>query len=235
MGQEISAIRKELELADEENKQEKMQRLQILEKMVIGRLEQQKHSILAGERNDEEIHAGTIVSMDQQICIKQSEGTSQDLDKSINDFFSEDLAGGFQSLLKLGANAILGNEAMGEYEMKDMFIIWNANALLRCDAYCYRWNLVSKGVIDGVEGIIGVLLVKRVIDMTQTDPQVLTWAITTQRSKVCKTERDVTMKDGNEETMKVIDSAIAVLKKVATFQMELKQIESGVPVPKEEN
>ena len=231
MGQAISAIRKELEVADEENKREKMQRLQILEKMVIGRLEQMKHSILAGERNDLEIHGGTIVSMDQQINIKLSGGTSQDLDESINDFFGKDLVGGFKSLLKLGANAILGNEAMGEYEMKDMFIVWNANALLRCDAYYYRWNFASKGVIDDVEGVIGIFLVKRVIDMTKTDPQVLTWAITTQTSKVQESI------DGNTsaEPMETIDSAMDVLKKVATFQVELKQIESEVPVPKEEN
>ena len=70
---------------------------------------------------------------------------------------------------------------MGEYETTpDMFIVWTIdnrggtnNALFRCDAYYYRWNFVSQGVINGAERVV-----KR--DLTKTDPQVLTWAISKQ-------------------------------------------------------
>ena len=46
----------------------------------------------------------------------------------------------------------------------------------------YRWNFLSKGVIDQVDGAVGILMVHRVIDITKTDPQVLTWAISCQAS-----------------------------------------------------
>ena len=65
-----------------------------------------------------------------------------------------------------------------------MFIVWSDNALLRCDTYYYRWNFVSKSVINEIEGVTGCLLMKRVIDITKTDPQVLTWAITRMADRV---------------------------------------------------
>ena len=51
------------------------------------------------------------------------------------------------SWVQLGANTVLGNTSIGEYETTDMFIVWSNNALLRCDAYYYYWNFATKGVI----------------------------------------------------------------------------------------
>ena len=74
MGQNISKVRKAAEAADVKDKQEMQQRLQILEKMVNGRLENESKEILSGERGDQEIHTGTIVNMHRQINITQSKG-----------------------------------------------------------------------------------------------------------------------------------------------------------------
>ena len=175
-------------------------------------------NILAGQRNDQEIHAGTIVEMHKQINITQSEGESQELKDALKDFFSGDLIGGLEKVVQLGAETVLGNHTMGEYETSDMFIVWSSNALLRCDAYYYRWNFVSKGVINEAEGVIGIFLMKRVIDVSKTDPQVLTWAISEQASK-----RGL---DANETT-KMIDSALEVLEKVVEFQAKVRQVEAG--------
>ena len=122
-------------------------------------------------------------------------------------------------MVHLAFEAVLGNEAMGEYETTDMMIVWSANALLRCDAYYYRWNFVSKGVINEAEGVVGVLLVKRVIDVTKVDPQVLTWAISEQAAK---------QGSSADEASDMIDSAMKTLEKVVHFQSKLKQIEIGV-------
>lgn len=215
MGNPISKIRQEATKAADEEEQAMQQRLQILEKMVTARLDNENAQVLAGERNDQEIHAGTIVQIHRQINITDSAKESQKISDAIHNFFSGDLIAGLETVVEFGAEAVLGNESMGEYETTDMFIVWSSNALLRCDAYYYRWNFVSKSVIDKTEGVVGVFLMKRVIDITKTDPQVLTWAITQQANR------------GKQDPGKAVDDAMTVLEKVVAFQAKLKQIEAG--------
>ena len=215
MGNPITKLRQEATKAAETEKHEMQQRLQILEKMVTGRLDNENTRILSGERNDQEIHAGTIVEIHKQVNIYETEKPSQKVSDAIHNFFSGDLIGGLEDIVELGAESVLGNECMGEYETTDMFIVWSSNALLRCDAYYYRWNFVSKNVIDEGEGVVGVFLMKRVIDITKTDPQVLTWAISQQANR------------GKGDPIKAVTDAMAVLEKVVVFQAKLKQIEVG--------
>ena len=106
---------------------------------------------------------------------------------------------------------------MGEYETSSMIIMWTDNALLRLDTYYYRWNFASQGIIDSMEGVMGMLMVKRVIDISKTDPQVLTWAISRQASLLGK----------ESETIKMIEEAMEIIKKVAVFQKQVKMIENG--------
>ena len=213
MGTEISRIRDEVKAAGEDTRQDMEQRLQILDKMVHGRLDNQQRSIIAGERGDQEIHSGTLVEEHQQVNIVMEEKAAQKLEDAIDSFFSFDLIGGLVNVLRMGVDAVLGNTSMGEYESSNMFIVWNNNALIRCDAYYYRWNFSSTGVIDLTEGVVGILLIKRVIDIGKTDPQVLTWAVSRQASQLGKPS----------DAMNMIDEAIEVLTKVQTFQLALME------------
>ena len=104
-----------------------------------------------------------------------------------------------------------------------MLIMWGDNALLGCDVYCYRWNFSSEGVIEKVDGAIGILLLQRVVDMTKTDPQVLTWAISRQAGAQGKEDQADAM----------IDHATVMIKKIAHFQKELKEINAGMEGPQE--
>ncbi|XP_019850877.1 PREDICTED: uncharacterized protein LOC109581305 [Amphimedon queenslandica] len=228
MGSTISAARDLLKKDGE--KAELEQQLEILEKMVNGRLDKEMDNILQGRKGNQEIQTGTIVAIHRQINITDS--TKQELDeclsKSLHEFFSGgDYIDGITSIIKLGADTVLGNASIGEYETSDMFIIWNSNALIRCDAYYYRWNFISKGVIEDADGCTGVLLVQRVINATKVDPQVLTWAITNQVKKHHSSKDD--MKDGDIEKLatEAIDSAMKVLEKVVGFQVKVKLIEDG--------
>ena len=63
MGQSISDVRKEAKAATEQQKQEFQERLQILEKLIHQRLDNEKNNILNGEKHDQEIDTGTIVSL----------------------------------------------------------------------------------------------------------------------------------------------------------------------------
>ena len=58
-------------------------------------------------------------------------------------------------------------------------------------------------------------MIQRVIDITKTDPQVLTWAIT----------RQARLLGPGEDANQMIDEALEVIKKVAIFQKEVSKIE----------
>ena len=74
-----------------------------------------------------------------------------------------------------------------------------------------------------MEGAIGILMVQRVINITETDPQVLTWAISRQASALGK-KGDAT-----------IDEAMEIVKKVAVFQKEMSLIQKKTKELKTEN
>jgi len=215
-------IRDEFDPSDGERiKQE--ERMNLLEMMVNSRLENAKLSILNGDRNDQQIHAGTVVEYTQQVNVALSTRINPDLHEAITDFLGGTLDGaisGFAKIITVGVDSVLGNSSMGQHEGTNMFVMWTENALLRLDAYFYRWNFTSNEVIKDVEGASGVIMMKRVIDLKNTDPQVLTWAISRQAQLLNK----------KEETGRMVEEAIAIIKKVDVLQDCLRDNRSSVGV-----
>jgi len=221
MGNPVSkvraGIREEFDTSDDERTKQE-ERMNLLEMMVNSRLENAKQNILSGERNDQQIHAGTIVEYTQQVNVALSTRVNPNLHEAIADFLGGTLEGaisGFAKIIEVGVDAVLGNSSMGQHEGTNMFIMWTENALLRLDAYFYRWNFTSSEVIKDVEGASGVIMMKRVIDLKNTDPQVLTWAISRQAQLLNK----------KEEAGNMIDGAIAIIKKVDALQDCLRDIQ----------
>ena len=227
MGLSVTKIRDELKCPNEDTRRKMEERLQILEKMVQGNLDKQQATIIAGQRGDQEIHSGTVVQAFKQVNIVMEEKTSTDLEDAIKEFFEGSFMTGFSKLVSMSVKTVLGNTSMGEYQSSSMLIVWTDNALIRCDTYCYRWNFSTAGVIEQVEGAVGVLMIQRVIDISKTDPQVLSWAITRQ-ARLC---------EGTDNEFQNIERAMMVLEKVAKFQQRMKAIKSGgkVEVDEDEN
>ncbi len=213
MGQTVSELRAKAEEQDDTVKAQLEERLQLLEKMIKGQLSNAKQNILAGERNDQEIHSGVVVEELQHITIVDST-KPQPIESAIDDFFAGHFMKGLGALVKSAVDTVLGNGSIGEYESSEMFIVWNNNALLRYDLYTYRWNFSAKGVIQDIDGVTGAYMVKRIIDLEKTDPQVLTWAISRQAALA------------KEDPNSMIDSALKVLEKVIDFQMKVKTAEA---------
>ena len=184
MGQAVTKIRDELKSANEDIRRKMEERLQILERMVQGNLDKQQSLVIAGRRGDQKIHSGTVVQVFKQVNVVMQEQGSGDLENAIDDFFQGSFMSGFSKLVSMSVKTVLGNSSMGEYQSSSMLIVWTDNALIRCDTYCYRWNFSSEGVIEQVEGAVGILMIQRVIDVSKTDPQVLSWAITRQ-ARLC--------------------------------------------------
>lgn len=223
MGSQLSMLRKELDSSreqfaiSEEEKLKTQERLNVLEKMVNYHLDSAINSMLNGKRGDQQIHSGTVVECTKQMNVQLSVKESDKLEDAIDKFFGGEVKEGFKSLVTGATDAVLGNTSMGEHEGENMFIQWSDNALLRLDAYYYRWNFSSHEIIQNVEGVIGVVVMKRVIDLTKTDPQVLTWAISRQAKKTSVNE---------EEATEMIDEAVTIIKKVSSLQEVLKSMQT---------
>ena len=212
MGSPISKLRNQ----QEAEKREMQERLTVLEKMVNYHLDNAKTQMLAGERNDQEIHTGTVVEFIKQVNITMIKEENPDLDHAVKEFFGGKVVNGFHKLVSVSVRSVLGNASMGEHEGNNMFIQWQDNALLRVDAYYYRWNFSSNEIIKDVEGASGVVCIKRVINLVDTDPQVLTWAISKQAS----------VDDSSESAPELIDEAIAIIKKVSELQLVVHQLQT---------
>ena len=71
-------------------------------------------------------------------------------------------------------------------------------------------------MIGNYEVAVGILLIKQVIDLTKTDPQVLTWAISNQASRANLSP---------SETKEMIDSAMTTIEEVVKLQAKVRQWE----------
>ena len=214
MGNPISSLRKKIDQANTEE-EKKQERLNVLEKMVENHLENAKASILNGERGDQEIHTGTVVEFNKQVNIKIFDKQSDVLENAIKDFFGGNILGGFEDLVKVAVQSVLGNSSMGEHEGTSMFVQWSDNAIVRMDAYYYRWNFSSHEIIQDVEGAVGAIVMSRVIDLTKTDVQVLTWAIS----------RQARFLGTPEKAGQMIADAVSVIEKVTALQEKVKSKE----------
>ena len=211
MGNPLSKVREAIK-ETEQDRQQKMERLQILEKMVNGHLKEKKSLILNGQRGDQEIHIGTIVKefMDVAISIKSA---PTKIDEVVDSFFSGNFLEGAKNLVKLAVSAIAENITIGEHEQSTFLITWENNALIRSDLFIYRWNFSASGVIDDYESVSGILLMKRVVDILHVDIQVLTWAISST-------------KDDPTEQQKQITTAMDMITKVAKLKKDISKVET---------
>ena len=141
------------------------------------------------------------------ISIKKDTKVVSNMEDAIANFFGGSINEGFKKIIEVAVDGVLGNASVGEHEGTNMFIQWSDNALLRLDAYYYRWNFSSSEIIRHVEGVSGVLIIKRVINLVTTDPQVITWAISKQAESL-----------GEEEATKMIANAVSFIKKVTRLQ-----------------
>ena len=169
MGSIIDAMSKE---AEDNAKQQ----LAMLQKMAQAQLDAHETNIMFGNAQDQEIHSGTVVSKQKKVCIDASHNSSS-IGNIMKDFFDGDIKDGFQNMIMMGVNTILGNTNIGENESQDMFVTWENNALLRIDAYYWKWNFSEKGIISKSQNVFAIFCMKRVVDMKKVDPQVLIWAI----------------------------------------------------------
>lgn len=183
MGNSISTVREDAKSADRETRLEIEERLKILEKAVRSHLDCEQLSIVAEDRGDKEICTGMVVDVLRKVNVVMSL-TSKEIgplivEDVIKSFFSEVNLTGLDKLINSSISEIVANTEVGEHSLSHVIVLPTSisSLFLRCDAYYYRWNFASRGIINNLEGVVGVLLLKRVVDVTKTDNKVLKSAL----------------------------------------------------------
>ena len=162
-------------------KYEMQERHNALEKVILYQLQNAKTSILDGEVGNHKVHAGQIVAIHREVNIILANKPPDKLEKeAITNLFGSNITGDLDKLVLQPFNATLGNSNVGEHEEANMFIQWSEYALIRIDVYYYRWNFSSNEIIEGVEGVTGFIVIKRVVNLLITDPQILISTILNQ-------------------------------------------------------
>ncbi len=215
MGQTLTSLRD----PEAAQKLESKEKIAVLEKLANAQLLSKKDLILHGMSDDEEIHAGKVVTSTKQIFVDAS-AKPKAIEGAISNFFDGEMKDGVMKLIVAGVNELLGNFSIGESEVQDMLIVWENNSLLRVDIYYWKWNFSSKGVMSVAQNIFAVYCVKRVINPFEVDPDVLIWAI----SRMCSKKG---MKDAESlkyvhhimEEVKTIKDAILMDEKGAKLSM----------------
>eukprot|EP00731_Ephydatia_muelleri_P037837 Em0575g4a len=179
MGNAIGDARKAVRAA-QEGKEASEERLKLLEKMVTNHLTLQKQHILNGERNDQEIHEGTIVREYQQMYVTDSRELSNEIEKTVDSLFSGDFLASEST-----------NRARCSSSGKTTPYFFSIYI-------CIAGTSSSKGVITEAEGVLGALMVQRVMNIAKVDPQVITWAICSGSSDEVAVKKEI---DRNEKRL----------------------------------
>lgn len=194
-------------------------RLKILEKMVLYQLNKAKASILNGETGDQKIKTGHVVEVNQTVNIIRCSNRPFDDQNKVNDCRYIGCAGTDKNLEKLilrTMNSVLENFNIGEHEATEMFIQWFGCAIIRFDVYCYRCNFSSNEVVKNFEGAIGVIIMKRTINLIATNPQILASTIFHQVTRYQKPGK----------TTDIINEVVTVINAISTTASKLEFIKS---------
>ena len=143
--------------------------------MVHSQLEEEYLSVVASGWKDSEIHTGMVVDVLKKVHIIMSSRCTEKVEDVIDSFFSEVMLKGFDTLIKFSISEIVDKTSVGEHSIRHVIVLPTNTSILRCDVYYYRWNFASRRGI--MEGVVGVLLLKRVTDVIKTDQTVLDCAL----------------------------------------------------------
>ena len=181
MGAALHTLRNQVTAGNEQEKQEILERLDLMEELAQARLKVAANEILNGVRGDQQIHFGKVVLREERISVntKKYAAAGEKINDILTPFFKLDIIGGLSNLLQNAADIVLGNVAAGKIEQHKHLLTWENNAVILIDIYMYSYTFRSKQAIDDSESVVAALLMKRVVplDSKDLDIGVLMYAI----------------------------------------------------------
>lgn len=188
----LSDLRKNLSAPNEEEKRKQREQLDFLLNMAKSKLNAYEIRLTDMYKNPDEADRWQVVAQRQvkvfrQYRVNVSEGADAALGDVVDTFFqigtdkdddkNKALKGGFQKLIKATIDDILGNATMGEQETSTWSVCVEHNAIVRVDAFIWRYNFSAKGIISEAENAMCYAFCKGVVDHTKLTEDEFTYLI----------------------------------------------------------
>ncbi len=126
---------------------------------------------------------GDPIAFEESYNCNVGSDANSGITSAINTFFpgsGGDVKTGFQSLVNVGLQAILGDTTLGENEHMHTFITMEHNAIIRVDIKVWRYNFSDTSIISSVQNAFCYVFCKSVVDHTKVTLDVLTYLISEQ-------------------------------------------------------
>lgn len=107
-------------------------------------------------------------------------GCDAAIKEAIDMFFNggDDVKQGFQKLIRITLDTLIGNTGMGEHEEKHFFVYPENFAIVRVDIKCYKYCFSSSGVIANTENVFCYTMAKSIVDHTKITIDELVYMVT---------------------------------------------------------
>lgn len=163
------------------------QRLNVVERMVHGQLDRKEAQVLATRVSNRHLNLGAVV--DKMKFVNIINGRDVNVSVTINvvmkSFFGEVNSSVKETTLLIYDSifSIVNKTSQGEFEAYDMLVLESGKLALRCDVYYYRWNFIPNN-IRNIDGVVGVLLIKRLIDKKASVKGIITQYRTRNKRRI---------------------------------------------------
>ena len=182
MGSSISA------LANSNQNAEVVEKLHMLNKMVVDKITASSDKMKSDARQDAELPVVAIVDTVEKYHVNVAAVPSSKISDALNDFVSGDYVGGLVNLVDIGLNQFLKNVSVGESEKTAFHIIY-ANNSLRLDYMMYNYKLREEGAIDKTKSAFCYYMQIGVLDLEKVNPEILLYEITKTNSDSAAMEK----------------------------------------------
>lgn len=176
----------------DEKEQEKREQFTFLQKMAEAKCAEFKNDLIqmltGADREKYEIVGDRVINYysGQHIDITQEcDGAISD---AVDQFFEgkEGVKSGFQSLIKVALNTLIGNISIGEHQENMFFIYPENNAIVRVDVKAYKYTFSKKGLVADCENIFCYTMAKSIVDHTKMKKDEVVYFV----SQMCKKENE---------------------------------------------
>ena len=138
---------------------------------------------VATNSNDPVKIVGEPIAFQEAYNCNVSSKVNDGISKAVGAFFtgsSDGVKKGFESLISVGLETILGDTSMGESEQLQTFITMEHNAIIRVDTKVWRYNFSDKSIIGTIQNALCYVFCKSVVDHSKVSVDVLTYLISQQ-------------------------------------------------------
>jgi hypothetical protein len=103
----------------------------------------------------------------EEYRVDVGEGANAKIKDVVNNFFrgsSESVKNGFNTLIEMSLESILGNTSAGEHETQSFYVVIENNAFVRVDAKYWRYNFSQDGIIGNHKNAFCYMFCKSIVD-----------------------------------------------------------------------